>query len=119
MPQVLGTDHIAFAAHDLEATCVFYDQLFGARTHFNWFARSLWVVPCLASTRLAMALISLRSILPSAERISACGGPGTQRALSNYCATMESQSSMVHRRAGLPMGLLRTRSTSETRMAIW
>jgi hypothetical protein len=34
MPQVLGIDHIAFAAHDLEATCVFYDQLFGARTHF-------------------------------------------------------------------------------------
>ncbi len=33
--QVLGIDHIAFAAHDLEATWVFYDRLFGARTHFN------------------------------------------------------------------------------------
>lgn len=36
MPQVLGIDHIAFAAHDLEATCVFYDRLFGARTHFDY-----------------------------------------------------------------------------------
>jgi catechol 2,3-dioxygenase-like lactoylglutathione lyase family enzyme len=36
MPQVLGIDHIAFASHDLEATCVFYDRLFGARTHFNY-----------------------------------------------------------------------------------
>jgi len=36
MPQVLGNDHIAFAAHDLEATCIFYDRLFGARMHFNY-----------------------------------------------------------------------------------
>lgn len=35
MPHVLGIDHIAFAAHDLEATCAFYDRLFGARTHLD------------------------------------------------------------------------------------
>jgi catechol 2,3-dioxygenase-like lactoylglutathione lyase family enzyme len=36
MPQVLGIDHIAFVARDLEATCAFYDQLFGARVHLDY-----------------------------------------------------------------------------------
>ena len=36
MPRILGIDHIAFAAHDLEATCAFYDKLFGARTHSDY-----------------------------------------------------------------------------------
>ena len=35
MPAILGIDHVAFAAHDLEATCAFYDRLFGARTHLD------------------------------------------------------------------------------------
>jgi catechol 2,3-dioxygenase-like lactoylglutathione lyase family enzyme len=33
MPHVLGIDHVAFAAADLEATSAFYDSLFGTRTH--------------------------------------------------------------------------------------
>jgi catechol 2,3-dioxygenase-like lactoylglutathione lyase family enzyme len=36
MPHVLGIDHVAFAATDLEATCAFYDRLFGARTHLDY-----------------------------------------------------------------------------------
>jgi catechol 2,3-dioxygenase-like lactoylglutathione lyase family enzyme len=32
MPQVVGIDHIAITVSDLEATCAFYDRLFGART---------------------------------------------------------------------------------------
>lgn len=36
MPHVLGIDHVAFPAHDLEATCAFYNRLFGARTHFEY-----------------------------------------------------------------------------------
>ena len=36
MPHVLGIDHVAFAAQDLEATCAFYDRLFGARTHLDY-----------------------------------------------------------------------------------
>ena len=36
MPQVLGIDHVAFAARDLEETCAFYDKLFGARTHLDY-----------------------------------------------------------------------------------
>src|SRR6267142_6319405 len=35
MPQVVGIDHIAIAVSDLEATCVFYDRLFGARTRLE------------------------------------------------------------------------------------
>ena len=36
MSHVLGIDHVAFAASDLEATCTFYDRLFGARTHLDY-----------------------------------------------------------------------------------
>ena len=35
MPHILGLDHVAFAARDLEETCAFYDKLFGARTHLE------------------------------------------------------------------------------------
>ena len=36
MHRTLGIDHIAFAAADLEATCAFYDRLFGVRTHLDY-----------------------------------------------------------------------------------
>jgi len=36
MPRILGIDHVAFAARDLEETCAFDDRLFGARTHFDY-----------------------------------------------------------------------------------
>jgi catechol 2,3-dioxygenase-like lactoylglutathione lyase family enzyme len=36
MPHVLGIDHVAFAARDLETTCAFYDRLFGARVHLDY-----------------------------------------------------------------------------------
>jgi catechol 2,3-dioxygenase-like lactoylglutathione lyase family enzyme len=35
MPHLLGIDHVAFAATDLEASCAFYDRLFGARIHLD------------------------------------------------------------------------------------
>jgi pimeloyl-ACP methyl ester carboxylesterase len=35
MQQVVGIDHIAITVSDLEATCAFYDRLFGARTHLE------------------------------------------------------------------------------------
>ena len=36
MPHILGIDHVAFAARDLETTCGFYDKLFGARIHLDY-----------------------------------------------------------------------------------
>lgn len=33
MPEVLGIDHVAIVAADLEALCAFYDRLFGIRVH--------------------------------------------------------------------------------------
>ena len=36
MPHILGIDHVAFAARDLEATCAFYDKLFGVRVYFDY-----------------------------------------------------------------------------------
>jgi catechol 2,3-dioxygenase-like lactoylglutathione lyase family enzyme len=35
MPHVLGIDHVAFAAANLEATCALYDRLLGARTRLD------------------------------------------------------------------------------------
>ena len=59
MPQVLGIDHIAFASHDLEATCVFYDRLFGARTHFNYAPEGKSLVRQIA---LGGALLSIHQV---------------------------------------------------------
>jgi len=36
MQRILGIDHVAFAAADLEATYAFYDMLFGTRTHLDY-----------------------------------------------------------------------------------
>ena len=36
MPHIIGIDHVAFAAADLETTCAFYDRLFGATTHLDY-----------------------------------------------------------------------------------
>jgi catechol 2,3-dioxygenase-like lactoylglutathione lyase family enzyme len=36
MPHILGIDHVAFAARDLEMTCAFYDRLFGARVYLDY-----------------------------------------------------------------------------------
>ena len=38
MPQILSFDHVAITVADLEATCAFYDRLFGVRT-VNEFVR--------------------------------------------------------------------------------
>ena len=35
MSHVLGIDHVAITVSDLEATCAFYDRLFGSRTHLD------------------------------------------------------------------------------------
>jgi catechol 2,3-dioxygenase-like lactoylglutathione lyase family enzyme len=36
MPQILGIDHVAITVADLEATCAFYDRLFGVRVHGDY-----------------------------------------------------------------------------------
>jgi catechol 2,3-dioxygenase-like lactoylglutathione lyase family enzyme len=33
MPEVIGIDHVALVATDLEALCGFYDRVFGVRVH--------------------------------------------------------------------------------------
>jgi catechol 2,3-dioxygenase-like lactoylglutathione lyase family enzyme len=35
MPSITGLDHIAITVADLEATCAFYDRLFGVKTHIE------------------------------------------------------------------------------------
>jgi hypothetical protein len=104
MPHILGIDHVAFAARDLEASCAFYDGLFGARTQLNYAPEGRSLVrqivlgaPCLASIRRAMASLSSPNIRPSAARISACAGRGVSTALSPCCAAMASPSLMARR----------------------
>jgi catechol 2,3-dioxygenase-like lactoylglutathione lyase family enzyme len=36
VPHILGIDHVAVTAHDLEATCAFHERLFGARTRLDY-----------------------------------------------------------------------------------
>jgi catechol 2,3-dioxygenase-like lactoylglutathione lyase family enzyme len=36
MAPVAGIDHVVFNATDLEATCAFYDRLFGITTHAEY-----------------------------------------------------------------------------------
>jgi catechol 2,3-dioxygenase-like lactoylglutathione lyase family enzyme len=36
MPEILGIDHVAVTAADLEATCAFYDRVFGVRVHMDF-----------------------------------------------------------------------------------
>ncbi len=36
MAAVAGIDHVVFNATDLEATCAFYDRLFGITTHAEY-----------------------------------------------------------------------------------
>jgi catechol 2,3-dioxygenase-like lactoylglutathione lyase family enzyme len=55
MPQIVAIGYIAITVSDLEATCTFYDELFGVRTHLEpiaeakyRFARSPWTVSLLS-----------------------------------------------------------------------
>lgn len=36
MPEILAIDHVAITAADLEATCAFYDRVFGLRVHMDF-----------------------------------------------------------------------------------
>lgn len=36
MGQISGIDHVAITVEDLEATCSFFDRLFGAKTHVEY-----------------------------------------------------------------------------------
>lgn len=36
MASVIGIDHVVLTAADLEATCAFYDRLFGIKTHAEY-----------------------------------------------------------------------------------
>jgi catechol 2,3-dioxygenase-like lactoylglutathione lyase family enzyme len=78
MHRILGIDHVAFAAHNLEATCAFYDRLFGIRVHLDhapegWsLVRQIALGGALsASTKPATVLSWSHDTRPSAAPISA------------------------------------------------
>ncbi len=65
MADMLGIDHVAFAAADLEATCAFHDRLFGARTHLNCALNGKSLVRQIA---LGGALLSIHQVGNGLER---------------------------------------------------
>jgi catechol 2,3-dioxygenase-like lactoylglutathione lyase family enzyme len=124
MPHVLGIDHVAFAARDLEATCAFYDRLFGARTHLDYAPAGKSLVRQIA---LGGALLSIHQVdngLDLIARQPTVGGAdiclrwsGGMRVPPICCVRTESQSS-TGPRAGAPRtGCRRFRSTSGIRTA--
>ena len=129
MPQVLGIDHIAFAAHDLEATCVFYHRLFGAPDAFRLCAgRKEPGSPDRSGWRLAQRIHQfgngLRYIVAKHPTV------GGADICLRWSGDAENAVELLRqhgipivawsvRRDRLLMGFRRTRSTSETRMAIW
>ena len=76
MADILGIDHVAFAAANLEAACAFYDRLFGARTHLDYAPNGKSLVRQIA---LGGALLSIHHAgngLELVARRPAVGGAG-------------------------------------------
>src|ERR1700737_2406094 len=101
MPQVVGIDHIAITVSDLEATCAFYDRLFGARTHLERIAEGKVQVRQIAlgggallSVHQAGNDVALVGRQPTiGAGTSACGGKAAWTVRPSCCAGTASRSS--------------------------
>jgi catechol 2,3-dioxygenase-like lactoylglutathione lyase family enzyme len=75
MPHVLGIDHLAFAAADLEATCAFYDRLFGVRTHLDYAPEGRSLVRHIAVGGALLSIHQAGNGLELVARYPTVGGP--------------------------------------------
>jgi catechol 2,3-dioxygenase-like lactoylglutathione lyase family enzyme len=125
MSQVLGIDHVAFAARDLEATCAFYDRLFGARIHLDYAPAGKSLVSQIA---LGGALLSIHQAdngLDLVARRPTVGGAdiclrwpgGIERLPPTCCARTGFPSSKGPRAGTQRTASRRFRSTSAIRTA--
>ncbi len=94
MPEVLGIDHIAFAARDLEATCAFYDKLFGARTHLDYAPQGRSLVRQIA---LGGALLSIHQAGNGLSLVAAQPTIGGADICLRWSGSVESAADLLQR----------------------
>jgi Glyoxalase/Bleomycin resistance protein/Dioxygenase superfamily len=127
MPQVVAIDHIAITVSDLEATCAFYDRLFGARMHLERTAEGKVQVrqialgggALLSVHQAAMTLPWSAGSRQSAPGTSACGGKAAWTVRPSCCAGTASRSSQGQRLVAPPTGSRAIHSTSVTSTEIF
>jgi catechol 2,3-dioxygenase-like lactoylglutathione lyase family enzyme len=94
MPHVLGIDHVAFAARDLEATCAFYDRLFGARTHLDYAPEGASIVRQIA---LGGAVLSIHQAGNGLDLVATQPTVGGADICLRWSGTIESAAELLHR----------------------
>jgi catechol 2,3-dioxygenase-like lactoylglutathione lyase family enzyme len=94
MPHVLGIDHVAFAARDLEATCAFYDRLFGARTHLDYAPEGASLVRQIA---LGGALLSIHQAGNGLDLVAMRPTVGSADICFRWAGTIASAAELLHR----------------------
>jgi hypothetical protein len=126
MPHVLGIDHLAFAAADLEATCAFYDRLFGVRTHLDYAPEGRSLVRHIAVGGALLSIHQAGNGLELVARYPTVGGPdfclrwsGGIESAADLLRENGSRSSRVRRAGAPPTECRRCRSTSAIRMATY
>lgn len=126
MSHILGIDHVAFAARDLEATCAFYDRLFGGRTHLDYAPGGTSLVRQIA---LGGALLSIHQAGNGLDLVAQHPTVGGADICLRWSGSVDSAAELL-RQHGIPIvdgpsprrpltGLQRIRSISEIRMAIY
>jgi len=99
VPDILGIDHVAFAAADLEATCAFYDRLFGARTHLDYAPHGKSLVRQIA---LGGALLSIHQAGNGLELVARQPSAGGADICLRWSGTIESAAELLHAH-GIPI----------------
>jgi catechol 2,3-dioxygenase-like lactoylglutathione lyase family enzyme len=99
MPRILGIDHIAFAAADLETTCAFYDKLFGARTHLDYAPNGKTLVRQIA---LGGALLSIHQAGNGLELVARQPTVGGADICLRWSGDIESAADLL-REHGIPV----------------
>jgi catechol 2,3-dioxygenase-like lactoylglutathione lyase family enzyme len=94
MPHILGIDHIAFAARDLEASCAFYDRLFGARTHLDYAPEGASLVRQIA---LGGALLSIHQAGNGLDLVATHPTVGGADICLRWSGTIDTAAELLHR----------------------
>jgi catechol 2,3-dioxygenase-like lactoylglutathione lyase family enzyme len=96
VPHILRIDHVAFAAHDLEATCAFYDRLFGARTHQDYAPDGKSLVRQIA---LGGALLSIHQAGNGLELVARKPAVGGADICLRWSGSIESAADLLRKHA--------------------
>lgn len=99
MAGILGIDHVAFAAADLEATCAFYDRLFGARTHLDHAPNGKSLVRQIA---LGGALLSIHQAGNGHQLVARQPTVGSADICLRWSGTIDSAAELL-RQHGIPV----------------